>query len=706
LKFLPAELVRDREAKARFLREAQAAAALDHPSICAVYEIEEAEGLVFIAMAYLEGSTLRKLLQAGPVALRDVVDLSIQMADGLQTAHDKGVIHRDIKPGNLMVSPVGKVKITDFGLAKFEGGSEITTDGTRMGTVSYLSPEQARGDDVDHRTDIWSLGTVMYEMIAGKRPFRGETDRAIVQAIQFEDPEPITSLSQNIPMEMQWILSKALAKRPEDRYQTAGDLVLDLKALAKGLDTETSTKLPVTTRPRPSIAVLPFVNMSGDPEDEYFSDGLTEDLITALSRIGDLRVVARTSAFSFKGKDVDVSEIGRKLHAETLLEGSVRRKGNHLRVAAQLVNAVDGYHIWSQRYDRQIEDVLAVQDEISLAIAERLQVQLLGKNELTLRRRSTKSQEAYDLHLKGRYFYHRMQIEKALSCYEQAIAADSHYGPPYAGIALTLSNLVYNGQLPPGETFRKVRTMAHQALQSDDTLAEAYVALATANLMHDYEWSEAEKQFRKGLALDPSDKSIRVWYSSLLSAMGRLDEARKQVEMSRELDPLAVGTHCFWANTFLWEMRYDEAIEYFYMALELDPRYGLARLWLGETFITAERYPAAIETLKEMEDWPGYETNVLWRLGLAYARAGEHATVHRILDRMKKDAKAKGIVPQSFPLSLIHLGLGEDDAGFEYLEKAYADRDPLMPWLRHPIWDPYRSDPRFRAVLKKMRLDD
>jgi serine/threonine protein kinase len=443
LKFLPSELTRNAAAKDRFVREAQAASALDHPNICTIYEIDETDdGQMFIAMAFYMGTTVQRKIESGPLEPSEALDIAIQVAQGLSKAHEMSIAHRDIKPANLMITGDGVVKIVDFGLAKLAGRAKLNGAGTILGTVAYISPEQAHGEEIDHRTDIWSLGVVLYEMICGQLPFKGEYEQAVIYSITNEEPEPLTRLRPDIPIELEKIVNKALAKRSDLRYQVAFEILNDLRKFKK--EFESTKEKPSSTKHRSSIAVLPFINLSADPEQNYFCDGVAEEIINSLTHLEGLRVVARTSAFSFRGREIDIREIGNKLNVETLLEGSVRKAGSQVRITAQLVNVADGYHIWSERYDRNIgelccpEDIFAIQDEISLAIVDNLKVKLFGKEKAKLMKRHTEDVDAYSLYLKGRYFWNKRTEEslgKAVKHFEQALERDSGYARAYAGLS-------------------------------------------------------------------------------------------------------------------------------------------------------------------------------------------------------------------------------------------------------------------------------
>ena len=470
LKFLAPHLVSNDESRRRFIREAKAAAALQHPNICTVYEIDEVDGQTFIAMAYLDGQELSQEIESGPLKVERLLELTEQVARGLQEAHSKGVVHRDIKPANIMVTVQGQAVLMDFGLAQLaHGGSKLTKEGTSVGTSAYMSPEQTSGEKLDLRTDVWALGVVLYEMATGQAPFQGHYEQAILYSILHEAPEPITAVRTGVPPELERIVNKCLAKRAGERYQTVSDLLADLSALKRGTESGVGTRPSSGAKDaRPSIAVLPFENRSRGDEDEYFSDGISEDITSALGKVERLHVAPRSMAFQFKGKRPTHREVGAVLNVGHVLEGSVRRSGNRVRINVELIAIEEGYQVWSERYDRVMEDVFEIQDEISQAIVEKLKVKLVGREKELLAKRYTENLQAYNLCLRGRYYWYRRTaetIQKAIGFYEQALAEDPDYALAHSGLADCHSSLGFYGVLSPAEARSRAEAAASKALE-------------------------------------------------------------------------------------------------------------------------------------------------------------------------------------------------------------------------------------------------
>jgi serine/threonine protein kinase/Tfp pilus assembly protein PilF len=705
LKFLPKELMRDSEAKERFVQEAQAAAALDHPNICTVYEINELEGQTFISMAYLEGQSLKERIKSGPIELEETLDIAIHAAEGLKEAHEKGIIHRDIKPANIILTPKGLVKIMDFGLAKLTWGIDLTKTATIMGTVAYMSPEQATGGEIDCRTDIWSLGCVLYEMIAGQRPFKGTHDQAAIYSILNEDPEPIASMRKDLPVGFEMILFACLQKDPRNRYRDMDTLLSDLRSIDLEDKTQVLTSVRALDEP-PSIAVLPFVNMSADPENEFFSDGLSESLINSLTKIKDFKVVARTSAFSFKGKDIDIREIGKQLDVNKILEGSVQKAGNRLRITAQLINVADGYHLWSESFDRNMADVFTIQDEISLAIVDNLKLNLLKGEKTRLIKRHTNDPEAYSYYLKGRYFYNKRteeDMKRSIEYFERALEIDPKFALPYAGLADTYATLGLYHWWQYKEVLSKAKKFALKGLEIDDSVGETHAAYANYIAWFEYSWSEAEKEYKKAIELSPSDVEARHMYAHLLELQARFDEAVAEMRRALELEPLQINlNHCM-GNILFFSGDCDGAIDMFQKTAEMDPSFPLQYFWLGRVYIHLGELDKAIETFERGTEFPTVNAIVSGGLGLAYALAGRVEDAHKILDQLEKLSKEKYVEPYSF--AYIYMGLGDADKTFTYLEKGIEIGDMYMLYLPiDPIFKELHDDSRFDGLLKKLGL--
>jgi len=709
LKFLPKHLLCDEEAKTRFVHEAKAASALDHPNIATIYEIDEVEGECFISMAYIEGKSTKELIKEGKLSLQEILKIGIQMAEGLSKAHQRGIVHRDIKSDNIMFTNDGLVKIMDFGLAKLKGAPKLTKTGTTTGTMQYMSPEQAQGMGVDQRSDIFSFGVVLYEMITGQLPFKGEHEAAIIYSIVNETPEPLARYKANVPAGLERIVGKAMEKNPEIRYQHADDLLADLRKLKNELVSIIWKEQPSAKKSESSIAVLPFVDMSPEKDQEYFCDGMAEELINALTKIEKLQVASRTSAFQFKGEAHDIHEIGKKLKVQTVLEGSVRKARNRLRITAQLVNVADGYHLWSEKYDRDMEDTFAIQDEISLAIVDKLKVKLLGGEKENLVKRYTDDIEAYNLYLRGRYFWSKRTeqgLKQGIEYFKKAIKKDVRYALAYAGLADSYSLLCSYHILSPEESIPRAEIAAKRAMEIDDSLAEAFEALAHVRILCDWTWSESEQEFKRAILLNPNFATARQRYSLLLTVMGQLDEAMVQIKQARELDPLSLIINTDVALIFYIARQYEKAIEQARSVIDMDPNFGVAHFVLGLAYEQKKSYKDAIAELQEGINASGGITVMTGALGHTYAVSGNRDKAVRVLHELKEISKRRYVSPYS--IAMVYTGLGEKDQAFEWLQRACEDRSV---WLIHlhlkvdPRLDSLRPDPRFTALLEKMRLE-
>ncbi|MDI6808876.1 MAG: protein kinase [Candidatus Eisenbacteria bacterium] len=706
LKFLSPELTRDPEAKQRFVQEAQTASSLDHPSICTIHEIDETpDGRMFIVMPLYRGETLSMRISRGRLELMDALDITEQIARGLMRAHGQRIVHRDIKPANILVTQDGQVKILDFGLAKLTGQTQITRAGSAVGTVSYMSPEQLRGEEADGRADIWALGVLIYEMISGRHPFRDEYPEAIMYSILNQEPEPLGLTARDVSRKLDDLVGKALAKNRESRYQNIADLLASLASIQKGLEAGlTGTE----ERAHPSVAVLPFTDLSPAKDQEYFCDGMAEEIINALTHVEGLRVVARSSAFAFKGKNEDVRDIGRKLNVRTVLEGSVRKAGDTLRITAQVVNVRDGYHVWSERFDRKMQDVFAIQDEISLAIAEKLRGELLDPEIAALMKRSTTDIDAYQLYLKGRYHWNKRtpaSLKKSIELFEEAINMDPAYALAYAGLADAYGILTGFGEYPDMELYEKAERAASKALELAPELAEAHTSLAYLKQLRHWDWDGAGREFRRAIELKPGYATAHQWYAGYLCATGRSDDAVREARMALELDPLSLVINVSTAGVFFRTGWLEEAATQCRKVIEMEPNFPNAHFALSMICIQQGKLDEAVlehETgLKLLSETP---PAVLCQMGYIYGMARRTAEAGVILKRVETIAK-KAYVPGT-AVAMLYIGLGRFNEALDALERAYRERDNSIMLLGvEPAYKPLRADPRFKALLRNVGLE-
>ena len=718
LKFLPADVLTSASAQERFLREARAAAALNHPNICIVHEVGFHEGRQFIAMELLEGQALRQRLgSAGPVHIPadEVLDLAIQIADALSAAHSKGIIHRDLKPANIFITRRGQAKILDFGLAKFAGARQETTEttltaeesltnpGSAVGTIAYMSPEQARGEELDARSDLFSLGAVLYEIATGRQAFIGNTSVAVYDSILHGVPTSPKRLNPEIPDRLEQIINRALEKERRLRYQTASDLLIDLQRLKRDRDSGRMAAAAETAR-TPSLAVLPFANLSADKEQEYFSDGLAEEIINALTQISGLKVIARTSAFAFKGKNEDIRRIAELLGVDNILEGSVRRSGNRLRITAQLISAADGSHLWSERYDREMADVFDIQDEISQTIAGKLHARLAGSGPLV--KRYTDNVDAYSLYLKGRYQVCRFtpdSLAKSKDCFEQAIAIEPNYALAWSGLGFYYYMLGYCAYTPPKQANAESSQAVLKALELDETLPEAHTVAGSLRAL-DYDWRGAARELTRALEFDPQSENVLDGYNFFyLVPMRRLDEAIAGTRKALERDPLSPLLQFHLAYWYFYARQYDRAIEQSRSLIEMDPNYWPIHAVIAACFMRTGKIEESIHACETATRLSARLPYGLGLLGSIYAGAGRIGEATKLLEELH-ELERKIYVPPNC-ISRLFMGLGEIDKALEWFEKAVDEHDS---WAIHlgvdPGFDPLRSHPRYHSLMRKMNL--
>lgn len=707
LKFLPPGLGCDEENRQRFLREATAASTLDHPNICTIYEINETEdGQLFLAMAYYEGKTLRDQISAGPIAAPQALQIAIQLGRALECAHRHGVVHRDIKPANLMLVD-GVLKVLDFGLAKIADECVLTRAGQTVGTAYYMSPEQARGEDVDHRTDIWSAGIVLHEMLAGQPPFQGNTYNAIVEAILHSSPQPVSRLRTGVPAQFDWIIAKASHKYAAERYQSAGELVRDLEALSGGGEPVTAKAAPATpTNAVPAIAVLPFDNRSPEKENEYFSDGLTEDLINGLAQLEGLRVVSRTSAFEFKGKAQNVQKTGAALHVGYVLEGSVRKAGNRVRIAAQLSEVANGFQVWSQRYDRELSDVFEVQDEITRHIVTALKIRFSASAYEGAGSPHSGDVEAYQLYLKGRFYWNRKtpaSLQRAREYFDRALALDPDYALAHSGLADYYTLIASYWMAPADAAWPNARAEALKALERNTRLADPYVSLGCVRMFYEWDWPGAEKAYRTAIELRPQFAEAHLRYCYYLMATGQLQEALQESGKAVELDPLSAAANSADAMVLAYLGEYDRAIERCRTALEIEPGFIELYYSLGIACQYKGLIEEAIAAFEQGTAVSGNMGLMLGWLGACYVAAGRRADALRLLEQLLDQSRRSYAVP--LPIAILYCALGEIDLAFEWLNKAADAHDSLLCYLRVvPTYAPLRGDPRYASLLRRMGL--
>ncbi len=714
----------------RFLREIELAARLQHPHIVTVFDSGDAGGILWYTMPYVEGETLRARLERERQLPLDVaLRIAVEAARALEFAHQHGVLHRDVKPENLLLTTDGSTMVADFGIARPWGEmSKLTQSGVVVGTPAYMSPEQAAGERaLDARTDIYALGCVLYEMLAGEMPYSGPNAQAVL-ARRLSEPAPSLRTTRDLPVAVERTVARALARTPADRYASAAEfaralqsveaparpilqrgrwlaaavVVLLLAGVAAAIRFRAGAKGPAVPV---SAAVLPFADLSEGKDQEYFSDGLTDELITALSRVEGISVAARTSSFQFKNRQVDVSEIGRQLHVGAILEGSVRRSGNRVRITAQLVSTRNGYQLWADAYDRELKDVFGVQEDIARSIIAALQVKLGARGNRALRARPTTDIEAYDLYLKGRFAWNqrtRSGMQLAVSYLEQAVARDSQFALAWAALAdAYLLAIPYAGTSQEVD-WPKAKAVAARALAIDSTLGEAYTALAYGTMIYDWDWATAEANFRRAIAVDPTYPTGHQWYGDFLWSQGRLREALDQMRDALRLDPLSLIIGAEVGQTFYLQRQYDSAEAQLRTTLQLDPNYPHCLYVLGMVYMQQHRYREARNALQRAEQLGGFEDDLAGALASAYAQAGDRTVAARYTAELERRLARGQVGP--FALALAYTGQGDLTRGFVYLDRAITIHDAFLPEdFLDPQLDRLRADPRFAAIEAHMR---
>ncbi len=758
IKVLPEPVAADPKALARFEREAKAVAALSHPNILAIHDIGEERGIRFAVTELLDGETLRERLTRERLAWRKAIEIGVALADGLSAAHAKGIVHRDLKPENVFLTSAGLVKILDFGLARADVAppadatsaptavaSLQTEVGSVLGTVGYMSPEQVSGEAADARSDIFSFGCVLYEMLAGRRAFGGESRGQTLAAILRDQPPEISRSGIEFPMGLDRVVARCFEKSPDERFQTARDLAFALKEAAGAsvsMSPSASIPLPVPA-PRPrrgwlaalaiaaavasllllnpgglrgrlfgtdkvkSLAVLPLDNLSGDSKQDYFADGMTEELITDLSKISNLRVTSRTSVMGLKNTKKKIPELARDLGVDFVVEGSVVRDGEKVRVTAQLIDGASDKHVWANSFQRDVKDVLALQSEVAQTIARAVGARLTPQGEARL----TKAVRpvlpaAYDAYVRGRHEWNKRKVpnlREAIKIFQESIDADPTYAPAYAGMADCYAALGYSSALSPEDSFPRAKAAAQKALELDPDLAEAHASLGYAVMYYDWNFSLAEKEFRRAIELNPSNALGHQWYAYLLMATGRPKESLAEVDVAKRLDPLSVPIHTDQAYMLYYDRQIAAALKQVGMALEMDPKFPIGHFWLGRIYTMQGKFAdaeAEFEKIGDLRTW----APAMAAMGFLYGKWGKPEKAGRILEEFSEMAK-EGKYTSPYAIAVVSAGLGDKEQALAYLDKAYSERSNWLVWLNNdPRWDIVRAEPRFKELVRKVGL--
>ena len=706
LKFLPDDLELDAEQRQRFIQEAKITSALDHPNICTIYEIDETvNSQMFIAMACYEGENLREKLERGPLSTEEAIGITSQICQGLATAHDRGIIHRDIKPDNVIITNDDIVKIVDFGISKLTGSTRLTKPGTVIGTPYYMSPEQIRGKNVDHRTDLWSVGVLFYNMLTCELPFSGDSDLSFLYCIVNENPRSILEVRGDLPKTVAKVVEKALEKEVALRYQAATEIVSDLASLTQKKTTVQAVTVSPAKRKLPSIAVLPFRDMSPQQDQGYLSEGLAEAVTTTLTRIEGLRVVSRNSVLQLWEKGSDLSEIGRKLGCERALQGSIRKAANRLRVSTQLVETADGSLQWAEDFEHNMSEVFELEDEISRKTVEALKVNLGGVHETQIYKSYTDDSEAYTAYLKGRFHWNQRTVEslkQSIGYFTEAIDLDAGFASAYSGLADAHIILGMYGAYSPAEVMPRAKDSATRALEIDERLAEAHVSLGCIEAVYDWRWGAAESQFLRGIELNSNYATAHHWYCvNHLIPLGRFEEARNEIREALRLDPVSLAINATLGLTHYFAGEYDQAIKEFERALAMDANFPIANFFLGQALSQKSQPEEALPFFRRAIELYGQSPNMMASYANSAARAGNQTAAEETLDDLLRLSEERYV--SSYDLALVLLGLGRDQEALARLDQAFSERSYLLVYLNvEPMLERLRTVPQFQNLSRRI----